>query len=161
MKLNPIRSMIRIPFAGTAVATAIAVCLGATALAVDNNWTGTVDQNWNDTGNWSLGRVPANPNGQPSGDTWDDAVINMATGNYPYVTANTAATPRDIMVGRGTGNSGQLDQVSGTVTYNGWFYIGRSSATGVYNIADVATSGSGVTGFGMGSGSLINPAIKY
>ncbi len=154
MKLNPIRSMIRLPFAGTAVATAIAVCLGATALAVDNNWTGTVDQNWNDTGNWSLGRVPANPNGQPSGDTWDDAVINMATGNYPYVTANTAATPRDIMVGRGTGNSGQLDHVSGTVTYNGWFYIGRSSATGVYNIADVATSGSGVTGFGMGSGSL-------
>ena len=158
MKLNPIRSMIRRPFAGTALATAIAVCLGATALAVDNNWTGTVDQNWNDTGNWSLGRVPANPNGQTTGDNFDDAVINLATGNYPYVTANTTATPRDIMVGRGTGNSGQLDQVSGTVTYNGWFYIGRSSATGVYNIADVATPGSGITGFGMGSGSLTRTA---
>ena len=158
MKPYPNRLKIRLPFAGAALVTAIAVCLGSTALAVDNLWTGTVDQDWNNTGNWSLGRVPANPNGQPTGDTYDDAVINMATGNYPYVTANTGATPRDVMLGRGAGNSGQLDQVSGEVTYNGWFYIGRSSATGVYNLADVATAGSGVTGYGMGSGSLTRTA---
>ncbi len=151
MKTN--RLKIRLPFAGAALATAIAL-LGSTALAVDNLWLG-LDTDWNNVANWSLGRLPANPNGQPSGDTWDDAVITTATAiNYPFVTVNTAATPRDIMVGRGAGNFGQLDQVSGTVTYNGWFYIGRNGSTGVYNLADVNSMGSGTTGFGLGSGSL-------
>ena len=151
MKTNHLK--IRLPFAGAALATAIAL-LGSTAFAIDNLWLG-VDNDWNNVANWSLGRLPANPNGQPSGDTWDDAVITTATAiNYPFVTVNTAATPRDIMVGRGAGNFGQLDQVSGTVTYNGWFYIGRNGSTGVYNLADVNSMGSGTTGFGLGSGSL-------
>jgi len=145
MKPNPNRLKIRLPFAGAALATAIAVCLGSTALAVDNNWLG-VDQDWNNVANWSLGALPTAP---------DDAVISTAAAiNYPFVTVNTAATPRDIMVGRGAGNFGQIDHISGTITYNGWFYIGRNGGLGVYNLADVNAMGSGVTGFGLGSGSL-------
>ena len=149
------RLKIRLPFAGAALATAIAL-LGSTAFAVDNFWLG-VDTDWNNAANWSLGRVPVNPNGQPSGDTFDDAIINLDTGNYPYVTVDNSVSPRDVMIGRGAGNSGRVDQVSGTLHYGtngGWFYLGRTGGTGVYNLADVTTTGSGVTGFGKGSGSL-------
>ena len=155
MKPNSIRSMIRLPFAGTALATVIAL-LSSTAFAVDNVWLG-VDTDWNNVANWSLGRLPANPNGQPTGDTFDDAIINLGTGNYPYVTVDNSVSPRDIIIGRGAGNSGRVDQVSGTLHYGtngGWFYLGRTGGTGVYNLADVTTPGSGVTGFGQGTGSL-------
>ena len=128
-------------FASAAVALC---CLSSTGLAVDNVWNGgTTD--WNTTTNWSLGVLPIAP---------DDALVNMAAGNFPYVTAANAATPQDIIIGRDAGNSGRVDHVSGTLTAGGWFFAGRSAGTGVYNLADVTTVGSGVTGYGQGSGSL-------
>ena len=129
--------------------------LGTTALAVDNLWTGAVDNNWNNAGNWSLGRVPAFPNGQPSGDNFDDAFINTLN-NFPVVTASPSATPRDIIVG-GAGGTGRVDQLAGTVAGGGggnWSFIGREGGTGTYNLANTAAAGGALTGFGTGSGSL-------
>ena len=142
------------PFVGASIATVCVVCFSSSALAVDNVWTGG-STDWNTATNWSLGRVPVNPNGAPSGDTFDDAIVNMtAPANYPVITTNTSATPRDVMIGRGSGNTGQVDNISGNHTYGGWFFIGRNTATGIYNLADVNAVGGAYTGFGQGSGSL-------
>ncbi len=150
MKPNP---KSRHLLAGATLAGVTAV-LSSAAFAADNNWTGTVDQNWNDPGNWSSGWVPANPN---PNNTYDDAIVNMAAGNYPYLTADVTVSPRDVIIGRGAGNSGRVDHVSGNQPYGtngGWFYVGIIGGTGVYNLADVTTAGGGVTGYGQGTGSL-------
>ncbi len=141
--------------AGTAV-------LGSTALAVDNLWTGAVDKDWNKPGNWSLNRVPAQPNGQPTGDTFDDAIIRTLN-NFPLITTNLVAVPRDIVVGGGSGNTGRVDHTAGTAANGGgnWSFIGRNGGTGTYNLADTSASGGIYTGFGTGSGTLNIGARLY
>ncbi len=154
MKPNPCCLETRTPLAGVVCSAVLAAFLASAVLADDNLWTGTVDTNWNDTGNWSLGRVPVNPNPDSS---FDDAIVNLATGNYPYVTAGNSASPRDIIIGTGAGASGRVDHVSGNLVYGangGWLYIGRNGGSAVFNLADVATTGGGVSGFGQGTGSL-------
>ncbi len=143
------------------LATGAAV-LGSTALAVDNLWTGSIDKDWNKTGNWSLGRVPAQPNGAPSGETFDDAIINTLT-NFPVLTVNPSVTPRDIAVGAGGGNTGRLDVRAGTATSGGgnWSFVGREGGTGTLNVADTAGTGGALTGFGLGSGSFNSGGRLY
>lgn len=133
-----------------------ATVLGAPlALAVDNLWTGAVDNDWNKAGNWSLNRVPTNENGAPEGDTFDDAVVNSLT-NFPVIVADIAATPRDIIVGLNSGNTGRVDHRSGVAQNGGgnWSFVGRAGGTGTYNLADTSTTGGTTTNFGTGSGSL-------
>jgi fibronectin-binding autotransporter adhesin len=140
-------------FVGAAIAAAISA-IPYNAFAVDNVWVGTTPD-WNTPTNWSLGRVPTNANGAPTGDTFDDAVINSTT-LFPIITADLAATPRDIITGQGAGNAGRVDQTAGTATTgNGnWFYVGRDAGTGTYNLADTSTTGGTLTHFGTGSGSI-------
>jgi fibronectin-binding autotransporter adhesin len=125
------------------------------AQAVDNLWTGATDNNWNEPTNWSLGRVPTNNNGEPEGDTFDDAVVNTLN-NFPVIVTDLAATPRDIIVGLGAGNTGRVDHHAGLAANGGgnWSFIGRAGGTGTYNLADTSASGGALTGFGTGSGSL-------
>ncbi|MBN8458345.1 MAG: autotransporter-associated beta strand repeat-containing protein [Verrucomicrobia bacterium] len=143
-------------FAKSAFTAVIAVSFGTTANAVDNNWTGTTSANWNDATNWSLGRVPTNTNGATSGDTFDDAVINTQTPNYPIVTANISATPRDVKVGLGGGANGRVDHISGDLASGpgNWFYVAHGGGTGVYNLADTTGTGGTLTGFAQGSGNV-------
>ena len=124
---------------GAAVALAVTTSSGA-ALAVDNVWTGAVDNNYNNPGNWSLGRVPAKANGQPAPNDFDDAVLNTSTGNIPTITENFAAIPRDIIVGTGPGANGVVNHTAGTATTGdtNWMFVGRNGGTGTYNL-----SGSG------------------
>jgi len=131
----------------------LALC--PTVQAVDNLWTGAVNNDWNNPGNWSLGRVPTNANGQTTGDTFDDAVVDTLT-NFPVITTDLAATPRDLVTGDGAGNVGRVDQLSGVAsTGNGnWFFVGRNNGTGTYNLADTTHSGGTLTHFGTGSGSI-------
>ena len=122
---------------GRVLTAAIALAVSSSpALAVDNVWTGAVDNNWNNPANWSLGRVPTNANGQPEPNNFDDAVVNTATGNVPAITADIAATPRDIIVGTGAGNSGVVNHSAGTArTGDGnWMFVGRNGGTGTYNV---------------------------
>src|SRR5207247_8816724 len=116
----------------------------------DAECVGGVDQSWNKGANWSL-----NP---PTGNFF----INTATGNFPILNANSAFTPTDVIIGNGGTNSGRFDQVAGAlslavVTANGnWFKVGQSSntASGIYNLADTSTVGTGITGYGQGSGAV-------
>ncbi len=140
-------------FARLATGTAV---LGSTAaLAVDNLWTGSIDKDWNKTGNWSLGRVPAQPNSAPTGDNFDDAIINTLT-NFPVLTVNPSAVPRDIAVGGGGSNTGRLDVRAGTAATGGtnWGFVGRQGSTGTLNVADTSGTGGTLTGFAKGSGSF-------
>ena len=143
--------------AKSAFAAAIVVCLsGTSALAVDNFWTGTTSGDWNTATNWSLGRVPANPNGAPTGDNFDDAAINVQTPHVATITANISATPRDIKVGLGDGTSGRVDHIAGNAgTGSGnWMFVAHGGGTGVYNLADTTGTGGVLTGYAQGSGNM-------
>jgi hypothetical protein len=122
-----------------ALGAAVAVAVGtwsAGALAVDNVWTGAADNNYNNPANWSLGRVPVTPNGQPAPDDFDDAVINSTPANVATIGADIAATPRDIIVGSGAGTNGTVNHNAGTArTGTGnWMFVGRDGGTGTYNL---------------------------
>ena len=135
----------------TAVLVGVSSISGVSAFATDNVWTGAQDNNWNNPNNWSLGRVPVNPNGQVApADTFDDAVVNTNTGNIATITADIPV-PRDIILGSGAGTNGQLNQTAGlAVTGEGnWFYVGRDAGTATYNL-----TGSGSLDVGRGN----NPA---
>ncbi|MES2476574.1 MAG: autotransporter-associated beta strand repeat-containing protein [Verrucomicrobiota bacterium] len=111
-------------------------------------WTGAADNNWNNSANWSLGRVPINP----SVSGGDDAIVNTLT-NFPVITASLAATPSDIVVGSAA--TGRVDHRAGSAASsagNG-IYLGRLGGNGSYNLANTAATGGALTGFGVGSGS--------
>lgn len=131
------------------------LALTAPTLAVDNFWTGATSNVWNDPTNWSLGRVPINVNGQPPPDDFDDAVVNILT-NFPVITADLAATPRDIILGSGLGTNGRVDHRAGIAATGAgnWMVIGRDGGVGTYNLANTAGVGGTLTGFAQGSGSI-------
>jgi hypothetical protein len=134
-----------------------ATVLGAPmALAVNNEWLGTTNSDWNEPTNWSLGRVPANPNGAPEGDTFDDAVINIATETppFPILATDPPANPRDIYLGFGVGQTGRFDMRAGTITTGGWMFFGRLGGTATFNLADTSATGGTLTEYGEGTGSL-------
>jgi len=109
--------------------------------ADDNFWTGSVSSDWNDGANWSAGGVPDTAFG-------DNAVVATTTPNIATITADISATPNDIIVNSG----GRIDQLAGVAGTSGgaWMKV----ENGVYNLADTAVQGPGITGFAQGSGSL-------
>lgn len=118
-----------------------------------NTWIGGTagfEQDWNKDTNWGTAfPLPT-----------ENAIINVATGNFAIITADSAFTPVDIIVGT-AGNSGRLDQRAGTVATgnNNWLFVGQgNNGNGTYNLADTAvTTGPGVgslTGYGAGAGSI-------
>ena len=98
-------------------------------------WVGDTSQDWNDATNWSTD--PANPTG--------NFTINTEVGNYPVLSANSAFTPVDLILGDGAGQSGRLDHTSGTLSLadtgsNGnWMFVGRGGGNGIYNISGDAS----------------------
>jgi fibronectin-binding autotransporter adhesin len=112
----------------------------------DATWVGGTSQDFNNGANWSV-----NP---PSGNF----LINTSTGNFPVLTANSLYTSVDFVLGNGGTNSGRFDQRAGSfATGSGnWFFVGRGSntATGIYNLADTSVTGTGISGYGEGSGSM-------
>ncbi len=138
-------------FASLLASTAM---LGSHSFAGNNDWTGTVDNDWDKPGNWNQGRVPSNPSPHPDGG-FDDARVNILT-NYPVIVASPSATSRDIMVGQGVGAIGRVDHLAGTVsTSNGnWMYVGTAGGQGVYNLANPSGTGGHFTGMGPSDGFL-------
>ena len=113
-------------FSQAPLITVITLCMSGSAFAADVFWNGSVSNDWNTAGNWTPG-LPTAP---------DDAVVNNA-GAFPtaVISANLTVNPRDIIVGRGTGNTGQLDLTAGNITTGGWTFIGRNTgSTGTFNI---------------------------
>ncbi|MEO7100542.1 MAG: autotransporter-associated beta strand repeat-containing protein [Luteolibacter sp.] len=94
----------------------------------DTNWTGSTNQDWATASNWSNG-VPVEDGVQGA------AVINIATGNFPQITAvGTYQADFDIKVGAGV--SGRLDQSAGTLATGegNWFILGFSGVQATYNL---------------------------
>ena len=124
-----------------ALALVIAFALNGSAHAAQ--WTGAVDQDWNNPGNWDA----------PPGGAND--FINVAVGNFPIVSAAPTFTPVDIFVGSGA--AGRLDQLTGTLgTGNGnWMFVGQATGgNGTYNLANTSGTGGIFTGYAQGDGSL-------
>lgn len=100
--------------------------------------------------NWSAGHIPQKP------IFGEDAVINSTTG-FPIILNDIDAEPQDVLVGE-AGGSGRLDHRAGSLISGGgnWVHIGRGAGSiGTYNLANTAVvSGTNLTGFGIGSGSI-------
>lgn len=148
MKSKTITLKSRNSILGTTLASAIVVCLSGFASASD--WNGSVDSDWNNNANWNGG----------GGTGASNAIINVVGTDVaaPYtatISSNIVATPVDIMVGI-WGGTGKLNHTAGTSTTGGgnWAFVGREGGTGVYNLANTAVPGSGISGFSQGSGSV-------
>ncbi|HSI33570.1 MAG TPA: autotransporter-associated beta strand repeat-containing protein, partial [Tepidisphaeraceae bacterium] len=126
--------------------------LGGTTARADATWVGDTTPDWNTAANWSTD--PANPTG--------NFFINTATGNVATLSGDSAFTPNDLILGNGGTNNGRFDHRAGNLSLanvgvNGtWMVVGRSSATatGTFNLADTSATGTGISGFATGSGSL-------
>src|SRR5690349_5171704 len=69
--------------------------LSPSAKAQSQSWTGATNQDWNTATNWSNN---AFPNGV---GTLGFATINLSTGNFPVITANSVFLPSDVTIGEG------------------------------------------------------------
>ena len=123
--------------------------------AVDNGWNGSASTDWNNPANWSAGTVPT---------TADNAKVNISTGNIATITANVP-TVNDLDVGQvggpqgPVGANGRLDHSAGSISVNGWSFVGRNGGTGVYNLANTASTGGTYTNYGTGSGSFTSARL--
>jgi autotransporter-associated beta strand protein len=101
--------------------------LGSSVALADATWTGSAGQNFNDATNWS-----ATPTG--------NLTINTSTGAFPTIGVAPTVIPTDLLIGAGAGNSGRLDQSSGTLslantsTTGNWMFVGSGGGTGEYNL---------------------------
>jgi len=122
---------------GTSTLTgAVLGIVASTATAA--NWTGATNQDWNTLTNWD-----ADPNGV--NDT-----VNVATGNFPIITATPTFTPIDLFIGSGPGNSGRLDQTAGTLSTGAgnWMWAGEGGGTGTYNLSGTGSLSAGALNVG-------------
>jgi autotransporter-associated beta strand protein/T5SS/PEP-CTERM-associated repeat protein len=118
------------------------LCLSlATSYSADNLWTGATSTDWNDGTNWSEAGVPDTLFG-------DNAVVATTTPNIATIAADISATPNDIIVN----SAGRIDHRAGTAGTGGGSYMWVEN--GVYNLANTATLGLGISGFAQGTGSL-------
>jgi len=122
------------------------LCLSlATSYSADNLWTGATSTDWNDPANWAAGGVPDTAFG-------DNAVVSLDSPNMATITADIAFTPNDINVTAGA----RIDHQAGVAgTANGsWMAVGMDTNASRYNLADTSAVGTGVSGYGQGTGTL-------
>lgn len=108
----------------------------ATTTLTAYTWTGNVDTDWDDTGNWYGGSLPT---------ASDDAIIPTTPlgGNFPTVNLNTAVC-NDLTVETGatlTVSGGNAITVNGVLTNDGTMYVNNSGSL-------VQTTGSTIAGAG-------------
>jgi autotransporter-associated beta strand protein len=103
------------------------------AVFADATWVGGTSQDWNTGANWSV-----NP---PTGSFY---INTNAAGVYPVISANSAFTPVDIIIGDAT-NVARLDQTAGSLaTGSGnWLMVGRNG-TGTYNLTGGTLTAGGI-----------------
>ena len=122
---------------GTSTLTGAVLGIVASS-ATAANWTGATNQDWNTLTNWD-----ADPNGV--NDT-----VNVATGNFPIITATPTFTPIDLFIGSGTGNTGRVDQTAGLLSTGAgnWMWAGESGGTGTYNLSGTGSLTAGALNVG-------------
>ncbi len=79
----------------------------------NNQWTGAVSSDWNNTGNWSCGAVPTQVN--------QVTIPNVA--NKPVLSTGGTATVNDLTIAAGSSLTitGNTIRISGTITNGGTF----------------------------------------
>lgn len=85
------------------------------------------NQDWDDPVNWAGDVFPGG-----------NAVVNLAgAADFPIISGTPSFTPVDILVGTGAGNSGRVDQTSGTLSTGAgnWMFVGHEGGNGEYNIS--------------------------
>ncbi|MES2924065.1 MAG: autotransporter-associated beta strand repeat-containing protein [Verrucomicrobiota bacterium] len=128
LKSNPfVRSFHHVSAAISVVFSIAGICTQS-AHAATQTWDGEAgNQDWNTATNWTTNAFPSQPGA---------AIINTVGGTSPIISANSAFTPNDIIVGQGT--SGLLTQTAGTAqTGSGnWMIVGQNAGgNGTYNIS--------------------------
>lgn len=120
-------------FASRHIKSSFAISLGiplscfCVSTHADTVWTGSVNQDWNNSSNWNNG-VPVENGAQ--GTTF----INTATGNFPSITsAGTYQGDWDLVIGGGS--NGRLSQSAGTVATGegNWMFLGWQGAQATYD----------------------------
>jgi autotransporter-associated beta strand protein len=122
---NPRSFVSFIQFQSPAVGLAFAVSSLAVSSVHAATWVGDTSQDWNTAANWD-----SDPN-PPTGNF----IINTAAdGVFPIVSADSAFTPVDLIIGP-AGTTGRLDQNAGTLaTGSGnWITMGEGG-TGILNV---------------------------
>ena len=135
--------------------TSMVLCLAGAAMAqTNNNWTGTTSSDWNTASNWSAGMIPTK-----TGNL--HAVIDTSTPNIATITLGIIA-PVDLIIANGAGTTGRLDHPSGdgSTGSGNWMYVGKLG-TGIYNLANTAVPGTGVSTYGQGSGSMTTNGGRF
>ena len=142
--MNPQTKTTKRHLAGLAASLVTALLAIGISTAGAADWTGTISTDWNTPGNWSGNVVP----------TGDNAIVNNASGNIATITADLSATPNDIIATGG----GRIDHIAGTAGTGGgsWMFVGQDSTLSIYNLADTAVAGGGITGYGQGSGTVLS-----
>jgi hypothetical protein len=93
-------------------------CIGAVAtntISITSNlvWTGAVDSNWNNPGNWSCGYVPN-----------QNTLVDIPnTGNMPVLSSGATGAVNNLVIEMGSSLviSGNKIQIAGTITNSGIF----------------------------------------
>jgi hypothetical protein len=99
------RSLFRRTLVQQALMAALAASACGAAQAA-NDWTGAVDRDWNNPGNWSAGVLPPQPGGNSAG------IFNVSTGNTALLEGGSSANfEHGLYVGHGSGASGVVDIV--------------------------------------------------
>jgi len=141
-----------------ALATILASLLAlSNANAQDNGFTGATGD-WNVATNWLTGAVPdsSNPNVHVG------SVIlggSAAVSDVTIVGAPLNNTIGELRIGAGNGTNGVLNQSSGTLTSNGWTFIGldanNTPGMGTFNLSggDFISADAMILGVGGGMGT--------
>lgn len=81
-------------------------------------WTGAIDQDWFNAGNWNTGALP---------DTTDDVVVSVP-GNAPFVTGAGNAYAHDLTVGDAAGTAGLVILNEGWLSVSGDMVVSDPNA---------------------------------
>jgi autotransporter-associated beta strand protein/T5SS/PEP-CTERM-associated repeat protein len=130
------------------------VALAAATQSQAQTWTGTTNQEWTTTTNWSTGSLPG---------VNTKTYIDTATGNTPIITTavDKSATvgTNDLWIGSASGKTGVLTvDNGGALNSNGtWLIVGNGGGTGTLNVnagGSVTTNNNIRMAQGGGSGTL-------
>lgn len=126
-------------------ALAFSCLLMASHSALAQQWDNdSADNDWNNPLNWDGDALPGG-----------NAEVGLDGSNRAIISANSAFTPVDIMVGQGA-VTGRVDHTAGSASSGAtnWTFVGTNGGTGTYNLADTNGVGGATTGFATGSGTF-------
>jgi hypothetical protein len=125
------------------------------ATAGTNTWTGAINGDWFNAGNWSLGKIP---------NTYHSIVIPSSLGTYPILTGTASTFCKSLTIGTGASlttdpaYTGTLT-VNGNVANDGFIINGGTNYITLNGTSSSTISGTG--DFTQADFSLSGPCANY